>query len=119
MWTARMRLPAACIALCVTTVSAFAPLGLPAAPCAGRASRSGMFGLRAARSAAEPVSVSRRDLGRVLVFLGGASVFPSVSESKMTKATAEDTIAAWNKLMDAKDQLNPDVINPMVEVGLQ
>jgi hypothetical protein len=118
MLTARMRLPAACLALCVTTVSAFAPLGLPAAPCAGRASRSGIVGLRAARSA-EPVSVSRRDLGRALVFLGGASVFPSVSQSKMTKATAEDTIAAWNKLMDAKDQLNPDVINPMVEVGLK
>merc|ERR1719183_189000 len=33
----------------------------------------------------------------------------------MTKATAEDTVAAWNKLVDAKEALSPDVVGPMVE----
>ena len=108
-----LRLRAVCVALCVAASTAFAPLSTP--PAVGRAAgRNGLIGLRAASSSPEPLS--RRELGRALVLLGGASMLPAASQAKMTKATAEDTVAAWNKLMDAKEALSPDVVGPMVEV---
>lgn len=96
---ARRSLVVACVALCVSAAGAFAPL--PLAP----ATRTG---LRAAICSAEP-SVSRRDaLGRALSLLGGAAAaggLPKIADAKLTKATAEDTVAAWNRLVDAKDLL--------------
>ena len=76
------RLRAACLALCVAASTAFAPLAPP--PAVGQAAgRTGLIGLRAASSSPEPLS--RRELGRALVLLGGASVLPAASQAKMTK----------------------------------
>ena len=96
-------LAAACLALCASMGDAFAPL--PLAP----SRRPRADGLRAASSAAEPAVSRRSAMARALTLVGGGATLgamPRASVAKATKATAADTVAAWNTLMDVMDTLN-------------
>ena len=94
-----------CVVLWVSFADAFVPP--PLAP-SSRTSNTAV-GLRAsAKSAAEAaVPVSRRGaMGRALSLIAGVAVVGELpAEAKPTKATEEDTIAAWNKLIDAQESL--------------
>ena len=93
-----------CVVLWVSFADAFAPP--PLAP-SSRTSNTAV-GLRAsAKSAEAAVPVSRRGaMGRALSLIAGVAVVGELpAEAKPTKATEEDTIAAWNKLIDAQASL--------------
>ena len=94
-----------CVVLWVSFADAFAP---PPLAHTSRSSNTAV-GLRAsAKSAAEAaVPVSRRGaMGRALSLIAGVAVVGELpAEAKPTKATEEDTIAAWNKLIDAQESL--------------
>jgi hypothetical protein len=53
-------------------------------------------------------------MGRALSLIAGVAVVGELpAEAKPTKATEEDTIAAWNKLIDAQESLA--TVNALVE----
>ena len=99
----------------VSVAEAFAPLALSHS---SARTATNAFGLRAARCTVAPVP-RREAMGRVLSTLVGAGTVvgavPCSSVAKPTKASAEDTIAAWNVLVDAMEKLDKSVVAPLVE----
>jgi len=105
------RLLAVCVLYaCLAAASAFAPL--VHAPSTARS--------RVALDLRASAPVSRRAVldESAKLLLGGAAVvgvMPSGALAKATKASAEDTVAAWNSLVDAIEKLDKGEVGPLVE----
>jgi len=107
---AQKTLLAVAFVLCISAADGFAAVPQIVRAAHARAAARTSVGLRSSHSST-PASATwtRRDaVGRALSLLGGAAVagtLPQTAAAKLTKATAEDTVKAWNKLVDAQDLL--------------